>query len=101
MFLISQPVTKFFQESKLGPITPDSFMSNDSFYLLRRDRVAGGGGLLVYVKKAYAISDIHIDDLFETIKFSLSFKTKNKRKHTFITSYNPHFKISHEFLNLS
>jgi hypothetical protein len=48
----------FVQESKLGPITPDSFVSKDGYHLTRRDRVAGGGGLLVYVKKAYAISDI-------------------------------------------
>jgi hypothetical protein len=54
---------------------------------------------LVYVKKAYAISDIEIDEVFETIKFSISFKSKNKRKHTFITSYNPHFKMSKEYLN--
>ena len=57
------------------------------------------GSLLVYLKKAYAISDIEIDEVFETIKFGISFKSKNKRKHTFITSYNPHFKMSKEYLN--
>ncbi len=88
----------FVQESKLGPLTPDSFVSDINYNLIRRDRVAGGGGLLVFVKKGYILSDIYIDEKFETIKFSITFSSKNIKKHTFITSYNPHFKMSNDYL---
>ena len=71
----------FVQESKLGPLTPDSFVSDINYNLIRRDRIAGGGGLLVLVNKGYVLSDIDIDidEKFETIKFSINFMSKNKK----------------------
>ena len=90
----------FIQESKLGSTTPNEFLENDLYLMLRRDRAAGGGGLLVYVKKVYKDFIVYEfqDKQYETIQFSLNFKTKGKRKHTFITSYNPHFQMSSDYL---
>ena len=86
----------FIQESKLCPELPDAFISNTNYGLIRRDRKAGGGGLLVYYKKSYSILNPLIDSTFETITFSVLL---NKTKHTFISSYNPHFKFTPIYLN--
>ena len=63
---------------------------------MRCDRKAGGGGLLVYHKKSYTILNPIIDSDFETITFSVIL---NKTKHTFVSSYNPHFKHTPIFLS--
>ena len=86
----------FVQETKLGPDLPDLFISNKSYGLVRCDRKAGGGGLLVYHKKSYTILNPIIDSDFETITFSVIL---NKTKHTFVSSYNPHFKHTPIFLS--
>ena len=88
----------FIQESKLGVETPDALISNSFYNLLRRDRIAGGGGLLVYTKKAYKLSDVFIDPTFETIMFSIIFDKKKKSKQIFISSYNPKFAYSVKYL---
>ena len=75
---------------------PDTLISNSLYGLMRRDRKAGGGGLLVYHKKCYSILNPIIDPNFETITFSVLL---NKIKHTFVSSYNPHFKHTPVFLN--
>jgi hypothetical protein len=68
------------QESKLGSEIPSSFVENELYTLLRRDRAAGGGGLLVYIKKVYkdSIVDEFKDEIYETIKFSINSKIKAK-----------------------
>ena len=71
----------FIQETKLGPDLPDLFINNKSYGLVRRDRKAGGGGLLVYHKNSYTILNPIIDS--ETITFSVIL---NKTKHTFVSS---------------
>ena len=70
----------FIQESKLGIETPDTLISNYFYNLLRRDRIAGGGGLLVYTKKAYKLFDVVVDPTFETIMFSIIFDKKKNSK---------------------
>ena len=64
-------------------------------YLIRRDRKARAGGLLVYTKKSYQILNLVIDPVFETITFSTLL---HRIKHTFVSSYNPHFKFSPVYL---
>ena len=54
----------FIQESKLRSITPDTLIINDRYHLIRRDRVSGAGGIIVFVKKIYVISDIFKDEFF-------------------------------------
>lgn len=76
------------QESKLGDDTPDSMFEYQNYNILRRDRLKGGGGILIFIKNCYKISSILIDDNFETISFTLEV---NKLNYHFISSYNPHF----------
>lgn len=78
----------FIQESKLGDDTPDSTFEYHNYSILRRDRLKGGGGIIIFYKNCYKISSILIDDNFETISFTLEI---NKLKYHFISSYNPHF----------
>ena len=78
----------FIQETKLDPAFPDNFLNHRSYNLLRRDRKAKAGGLLIYSKKCYTVLDPIVDQFFETVTFSTML---NNRKHTFISSYNPHF----------
>ena len=85
----------FIQESKLDPAFPDTFLNHKYYNLLRRDRKAKAGGLLVYSKKCYSILDPLFDPIFETISFSTIL---NKCKHTFVSSYNPHFRFSPVYL---
>ena len=85
----------FIQESKLDPAFPDSFLNNKFYNLMRRDRKARAGGLLVYTKKSYQILNLVIDPVFEIITFSTLL---NRIKHTFVSSYNPHFKFSPVYL---
>ena len=85
----------FIQESKLDPAFPDSFLNNKFYNLIRRDRKARAGGLLVYTKKSYQILNLVIDPVFEIITFSTLL---NRIKHTFVSSYNPHFKFSPVYL---
>ena len=47
--------------------TPDAFVNNNNYNLIRRDRVVGGGGLAIYCKKVYSIVDAVIDPEYETI----------------------------------
>ena len=84
----------FVQETRLGSHTPDSFISIIYYNSIRLDRQAGGGGLICYIDKAYVLSDVVKYVFFETLKFSISFNSKNKKKHTFISSFNPNFKFS-------
>ena len=57
---------------------------------MRRDRKAGGGGLLVYHKKSYTILKLIIDSDFETTTLSVIL---DKTKHTFVTrSLESHLK---------
>ena len=83
------------QETKIGSDTPDSFFEYLNYNVFRRDRIRGGGGILVFVKKCHKVLSNVNDDIFETIK--LSIKLKNKIV-DFIFSYNPHFEFSNEYL---
>ena len=77
-----------FQESKLGENTPDQSFDYPNYNMIRRDRVAGGGGLMVFIKKCYGVTFNYIDVDFETICLTLAFKTFPVN---FIVTYNPHF----------
>lgn len=88
----------FIQESKIGPQTPIS--TNNFYNFERRDRVAGAGGIIMYYKKVYILKGFLADDVFETIKFSIVFKSGRKKStHTFISSYNPSFSQSKIYLD--
>ena len=50
-----------FQESKLGEETPDQSFDYPNYNMIRRDRVASGGGLMVFIKKCYGITFNYID----------------------------------------
>ena len=88
----------FIQETKLPTNTPDAFISNNNYNLIRRDRVASGGGLAIYCKKVYTITNTLIDPLYETISFTVVLKAKRSTKYTFISSYNPHFSYAADYL---
>ena len=70
------------------------FIKNYNIY--RRDRLRGGGGLLIYVKKCFKVLSNVNDDKFETISLALELK---KKPINFIFSYNPHYEYSNVFLN--
>ena len=56
------------QETKIGSDTPDSFFEYLNYNVFRRDRIRGGGGILVFVKKCHKVLSNVNDDIFETIK---------------------------------
>ena len=86
----------FFQESKLSDSFSSDLFKSNNYNIIRRDRTSNGGGIIIFVKKCYSISNKTIDSKFETISFSLSFK---KSKTTFVSSYNPNISLSKEYLS--
>ena len=85
----------FIQESKLGDDTPNSTFEYPNYNILRRDRLKGGGGILIIIKNCYKISSEMCDENYETISFTLEI---NKLNYHFISSYNPHFEDRLEHL---
>ena len=83
------------QETKIDSDTPDSHFTHLEYNIYRRDRMRGGGGMLIYVKKDINVLSNVNDATFETI--SLALKIRNKLIN-FIFSYNPHFELSNNFL---
>lgn len=83
------------QETKIDSDTPDSHFTHLEYNIYRRDRMRGGGGLLIYVKKDITVLSNINDTTFETI--TLTLKIRNKLV-DFIFSYNPHYEYSNDFL---
>ena len=83
------------EESKIGLDTPDASFNYHSYQVIRRDRMLGAGGLLLFFKKSYKIIFSYIDPLFETIALTL---VVNNVNFNLIASYNPHFEYRHEHL---
>ena len=44
------------QETNLGPDDSDSHFNYSSYQIIRRDRCAGAGGMLLFIKKDYVIT---------------------------------------------
>jgi hypothetical protein len=87
----------FFQESKIDSEIPDQFFANIFYNIIRRDRFAGGGGLIIFIKKNISFSNLIIDDKFETISFVLNLHCKSIIN--FIYSYNPHYNYTPSFID--
>ena len=58
-----------FQESKMGNEIPYRSFDDLNYNMIRRDRVNGGGRLLVFIKKCYKVIFNYIDNNFETKSF--------------------------------
>jgi Reverse transcriptase (RNA-dependent DNA polymerase) len=84
------------QETKIGPDIPNSLLDTVGYSMLRRDRVAGSGGLLIYFKSHHKLMHSKIDSCFETITLTL---LVNHQRVQFISSYNPHLEFSTLHLN--
>ena len=54
-----------FNESKLDKSVPNNLNLHEHYNLLRRDRNRHGGGILVYVKKSYKITEVKDNEKFE------------------------------------
>ena len=83
------------QESKIGTDVPDSLF-DFNYNIIRRDRVKGSGGIIIFLKKQYQILSKVSDEVYETIVLSLKIK---HRSTNFIIGYNPHFEFSSAFNN--
>ena len=59
------------QETKIGSDTPNSLLEATGYSMIRRDRLSGSDGILIYIKTAHKIIHSQIDPQFETITFSL------------------------------
>ena len=79
------------QETKIGSDTPNSLLEATGYSMIRRDRLSGSDGILIYIKTAHKIIHSQIDPQFETITFSLLLGHKHIN---FISSYNPHFEFA-------
>ena len=80
-------------ESKLGEMTPDEYF-DFNYHIIRRDRVAGSGGLIIFLKKDYKIISTTIYSDYEVISFTVKIK---HRLVNFIVGYNPHFEYAETF----
>jgi len=73
-------------EVKLSNDVPDKLYLHPKYKLLRRDRNANGGGIMVYVKKNYHLIE-HAPSLdFEMVSFSLII---DKIVNNFVVAYKP------------
>ena len=80
-------------ESKLGEMTPDEYF-DFNYHIIRRDRVAGNGGLIIFIKKDYKIISTTIYSDYEVISFTVKIK---HRLVNFIVGYNPYFEYTETF----
>ena len=55
-----------------------AFLHKD-YALIRNDPIAGGGGVMAYVKKSYSPSSVVVHAEHETISFKLQLKSFQKR----------------------
>ncbi len=85
-----------FQETKVDSTVPDAMFNFSNYQTIRRDRVKGGGGIIIFIKKNYKIMYNSSDEEFETI--TLTLKLKNSLVN-FIVSYNPHLELAAIILN--
>jgi hypothetical protein len=74
-------------ETHIDESTPASALKNAYYHPpLRRDRNKHGGGLLVFVRKEYKLTELERRLDFETICFKITIKDQN---YNFIASYKP------------
>ena len=66
----------------------DSEFQHPKYHMFRRDRLEdkGGGGVMVFISKAYSIFSVDISKSIEAINFSIRFEKKNI---AFIAAYRP------------
>ena len=86
-------------ETKLGHEIPDSAVNpaNPANYcLLRRDRIRGGGGVAIYIKKGIKILNSFVSNDFELIHVKLLI---NKKILHFISAYKPPREKDETFLD--
>ena len=81
-------------ESKLGDDVSDLIFDFSNYNIVRRDRIKGAGGLLIFLKKNYKILSKYIDELFETVSMTIRLKNRNAN---FLIGYNPHLEFSQNF----
>ncbi len=86
----------FVSETFLDEDTPASFYKNVDYNIpLRRDRHKHGGGLLVFVRKGYAVKEVEKSLDFESIAFSLTIENQS---YNFISSYKPPSDSKEDFI---
>ena len=74
-------------ETKLDSDRCGSEFQHSNFNMFRRDRASGkGGGIMVFVNKAYEIFDFHQNNTIESLNFSIKLGNKNV---AFIAAYRP------------
>ena len=84
-----------FNETKLDKDRCDSEFQHPKYNMLRRDRdTGGGGGIIVYVSKAYETFDVCHSTMIESINFSIKF---GSRYIGFIAAYRPPHTNNQEF----
>lgn len=73
-------------EIKLDESIPDKTFMHQKYNLLRKDRSARGGGLMIYIKKCYEVMDLNMSEDFEIISLKLKL---NKYINNFVFAYKP------------
>lgn len=73
-------------EIKLDDTQPDKYYEHSNYQLRRRNRNAYGGGIMVYVKNCYTISEYEVSMDFELLSFKLII---NNVTNKFIFTYKP------------
>ena len=75
------------KESKLDETVPSKFLVNKLYQLpLRKDRTRNGGGILVYIKKAFKVEAERYSPDFELLTFKIKIYIV---KHNFVCAYRP------------
>ncbi len=74
------------QETKADCSVPNNLITFNSYSCIRCDRARHGGGLLIYVRDCYTITNSAIHENYETVCFSMKVK---KDVLNFVISYKP------------
>ena len=88
-FILDQGLTDILviNETRLDLNRCDNEFFHPKYNMFRRDRLTdSGGGIMVYVNKAYIIHSINYSESIEVINFSINF---NKKNIAFIAAYRP------------
>ena len=83
-------------ETKLDDTFPIEFYKHDNYRIIRRDRGASGGGVLVFILKSLDVTFTFNSPDFEFIYFEIRV---NKVMHSFICAYRSQKVDRNDFLN--